>query len=79
MSHFVFTGIVRAPSLDNPNRDAVRLWTTLAPRLSRVAATRHQPGVYPCLYTPNCDAVRLLTALGPRLCRVAATRNQVCA
>ena len=31
MSHFLFTGIVRSPSLDTPNRDAVRLWTALGP------------------------------------------------
>ena len=30
------------PCLDTPNRDAVRLWTALGPRLCRVAATRHQ-------------------------------------
>ena len=79
MCHFLFTGIVRSPSLDTPNRDAVRLWTALGPRLCRVAATRHQVCAYPCLDTLNRDAVRLWTALGPRLCRVAATRHQVCA
>ena len=79
MSHFLFTGIVRSPSLDTPNRDAVRLWTALGPKLCCVAASRHQVCAYPCLDTPNRDAERLWTALGPKLCRVAATRHQVCA
>ena len=79
MSHFLFTGILRSPTLDTPNRDAVRLWTALGPRLCCVAASRHQVCAYPCLDTPNRDAVRLWTALGPRLHRVAATRHQVCA
>ena len=76
---FSFTGMVRSPSLDTPNRDAVRLWMALGPGLCRVAATRHQVCADPCLGTPNRDAVRLWTALGPSLCHVAATRHQVCA
>ena len=39
---FYSLGSCAYPSLDTPNRDAVRLWTALGPGLCRVAATRHQ-------------------------------------